>query len=591
MSSPATGSPSTTDASTPDGSTPADGTPAGSAPVGVGAAAASQAPSSATTSTPDADSSAFEAAVAADAAAADAAAATDTPDASSPDASTLEADATDDPDTIDADDAMAAGAIAAGAVGVVGLHAGASGGKAPTAPSSSTSASAPGSSSAPAAAGTPEANSPDAETPDAETPDADTPDADTPDADTLEADTPDPAQPDTGTNTTDRTTAEIDAALAAINPNFDPFDPTNGYATNCGNTSSILNDFLNGNPSREAPTGTLTVPEMEALTGNPQTPMTPDQIADSLRGMGAGSHCVVGIDRSTGDGHWFNAYFDGTTVWSIDAQTGTRSPWPPNEPNATVWDASIRPEDVADPKTPDTDVQSGDASSSGGSIPADGSSAPATPDSDPSTPDVADAIARDGESPASRGAAPDAADPRPRIPEYSVEFTPNIDHDRVEFERQLDLQETGLNELSIAEFLANREAYLERAENGETGRDPAAAALQQEARDIAISDWTAARTDELMASGLDFEEAYDRADREANVWAATQAALHSPDQVAGGFADRITGLGDLRVNSSIGAQWKYRIATLEAAVRAASEGMTPQELSNTLLNIRLTIAS
>jgi hypothetical protein len=502
---------------------------------------------------------------------------------------------------------MAAGAIAAGAVGVVGLHAGASGGKAPTAPTSPNSTSTPGSPSTPAAPGTPDAGSPDANTPDANTPDANTPEAE---------------QPDTGSNTTDRTTADIDAALAAINPNFDPFDPTNGYATNCGNTSSILNDFLNGNPSREAPTGTLTVPEMEARTGNPQTPMTPDQIADSLRDMGAGSHCVVGIDRSTGDGHWFNAYFDGTTVWSIDAQTGTRSPWPPNEPNATTWDASIRPEDVADPKTPDSstpdistpdsstpdtpapsipDASTPDSSTPDSSTP--DTAAPSTPDA--STPDVStpadaswtpttpdsDAPTRDGESPASRGAAPDAADPRPRIAEYSVEFTPNIDHDRVEFERQIDLQETGLNELSIAEFLANREAYLERAENGDTGRDPAAAALQQEARELAISDWTAARADELMASGVDFEEAYDRADREANVWAATQAALHSPDQVAGGFADRITGLGDLRVNSSIGAQWKYRIANLEAAVRAASEGMTPQELANTLLNIRLTIAS
>jgi hypothetical protein len=594
--------PSAPDASTPDSPAPADGSPAGVAPAGAGAAAAAQAPSSATTSTPDADSSAFEAAVAADAAAADAdaSAATDAPD-SSPDAATPDADATVDPNAIDADDAMAAGAIAAGAVGVVGLHAGASGGKAPTAPTSPNSPSNPGSPSAP---GTPDANSPDATTPDANTPDANTPDANTPDANapdanTPDANTPDAEQPDAGSNTTERTTAEIDAALAAINPNFDPFDPTNGYATNCGNTSSILNDFLNGNPSREAPTGTLTVPEMEARTGQPQTPMTPDQIADSLRDMGAGSHCVVGIDRSTGDGHWFNAYFDGTTVWSIDAQTGTRSPWPPNEPNATTWDASIRPEDVADPKTPDTDAQNGDGSTPDGSTP-DGStpdastpdgSTPAAPDSDPSMPDAADADARDGESPATRGAAPDAADVRPRIPEYSVEFTPNVNHDRVEFERQLDLQETGINELSIAEFLANRDAYRTRAENGDTGRDPSATALQKEAREVAISDWTTARAEELIESGVDFEEAYDRADREATAWAATQAALHSPDQVAGGFADRITGLGDSRVNSSIGAQWKYRIANLEAAVRAASEGMTPQERADTLLNIRLTIAS
>jgi hypothetical protein len=241
-----------------------------------------------------------------------------------------------DPNALDAADAAAAGAVAAGAAGIVGLHAGASGGRAPTTPASPTTPTGPSSpstpgSAAPGAPGTPDGNAPDANSPDA-------------------------ADPATGGNTTSRTTPDIDAALAAINPNFDPFDPGNGYATNCGNTSAILNDFLNGNPSSEAPTGTLTPAQMEARTGNPQTPMTPDQIADSLREMGAGSHCVVGIDRSTGDGHWFNAYYDGTTVWSIDAQTGTRSPWPPNEPNATVWDASIRPEDVADPVAPHADA-------------------------------------------------------------------------------------------------------------------------------------------------------------------------------------------------------------------------------------------
>ncbi|RWZ68316.1 hypothetical protein ELQ92_03605 [Labedella populi] len=303
------------------------------------------------------DSSAFEAAVAADAAAADA----DSSDAPTSDAPTTDAPTTDasradtvDPEALDADDAVAAGAVAAGAVGVVGLHTGASGGKAPTVPSTSTAPSTPTSPTAPTSPDAP--GSPIASTPnDPSTPT--TPgDAS---AGTPEANTADAQQPGSGNNTTERTTAEIDAALAAINPNFDPFDPANGYATNCGNTSSILNDFLNGDPTREAPTGTLDVPQMEARTGNPQTPMTPEQIADSLRGMGAGSHCVVGIDRSTGDGHWFNAYFDGTTVWSIDAQTGTRSPWPPNEPNATTWDASIRPENVAVPAPRETDAASG----------------------------------------------------------------------------------------------------------------------------------------------------------------------------------------------------------------------------------------
>jgi hypothetical protein len=289
-----------------------------------------------------------------------------------------------DPDALDAGDAAAAGAVAAGAAGVVGLHAGASGGKAPSTPVSPTGPASPATPSAPSS------NAPSSPTTDANAPAAPgTPDANTPET---------PETPE-GSNSTERTTAEIDAALAEINPNFDPFDPANGYATNCGNTSAILNDFLNGNPSSEAPTGTLGVPEMEARTGNPQTPMTPDQIADSLREMGAGSHCVVGIDRSTGDGHWFNAYFDGDTVWSIDAQTGTRSAWPPNEPNATNWDASIRPEDVADPKTPEPAASTGE---------------PGAADNGPASGDADDSRTGSRDTPEAKPSAPDdvAADDR-----------------------------------------------------------------------------------------------------------------------------------------------------------------------------------
>jgi hypothetical protein len=313
--------------------------------------------------------------------------------------------------------------------------------------------------------------------------------------------------------------------------------------------------------------------------------MTPDQIADSLRAMGAGSHCVVGIDRSTGDGHWFNAYFDGDTVWSIDAQTGTRSPWPPNEPNATNWDASIRPEDVADPKTPDTPETTNEDSTSP-SPTEESSSVGNTPETDVTV----DGEGQDGDSSASRNAAPDPTDPRPRLPEYSADFTPNAAHDRVEFERQLDLQETGLNQLTVADFLANRDAYLDRAENSSSGRDPQAAAAQQSVRQRELEEWINNRTDELEAAGIDFDDAEMQARREGEEWLSTQAALHSPDQVAGGFADRLTGVGDRQINSSLGSQWRTRIVGLDAFVRSIADGMSPDEMSTTLLNIRLTFS-
>lgn len=49
------------------------------------------------------------------------------------------------------------------------------------------------------------------------------------------------------------------------------------------------------------------------------------------------------------------------------------------------------------------------------------------------------------------------------------------------------------------------------------------------------------------------------ATKQASEWLETKAALHNPDQIAGGRANIIGGLGDKRVNSSIGSQWKYNI--------------------------------
>jgi hypothetical protein len=50
----------------------------------------------------------------------------------------------------------------------------------------------------------------------------------------------------------------------------------------------------------------------------------------------------------------------------------------------------------------------------------------------------------------------------------------------------------------------------------------------------------------------------------------TQAALHSPDQIAGGGPSLpdagLTGLGSTRVNSSIGAQWPTRIASIQSTL-------------------------
>ncbi|WP_162256667.1 polymorphic toxin type 15 domain-containing protein [Agromyces sp. Soil535] len=408
----------------------------------------------------------------------------------------------------------------------------------------------------------------------------------------------DGGQPDTTGNHSDRTIDEIDAALAAINPNYDPSDPANGYATNCGNTSSILNDFLNGQSSSEATTGTLDVPQMEARTGNPQTPMTPAQIDASLRAMGPGSHCVVGIDRSTGDGHWFNAYFDGTTVWSLDAQTGSRSPWPPNEPNATNWDASIQPENVAPaapaatsttgpsaPSTPGDGAAPGDSvtespkastvpETAGGreassrptwtpnptvapNHPSDGSAGPGTTYNGYDIPELTPEIRQQLDALATRSDAPivrnDDGSYSLREPiEVDAFEMKNAKHDWAEFQRQVGLQQQGLNNLTLAEWRHNVNFYDSHNR-------------------VAINEQKAAGA-LLKAAGVNM---------------SGQAVLHGPDQVAGGRADRFDGAGSFGINSSMGRQWQDRILELTDGVRDAAASIDPALRPHIRLTVEL----
>ena len=78
-----------------------------------------------------------------------------------------------------------------------------------------------------------------------------------------------------------------------------------------------------------------------------------------------------------------------------------------------------------------------------------------------------------------------------------------------------------------------------------------------------------------------------QARQQADAWLETQAALHDPDQVAGGHAHLITGMGDARINSSIGAQWPKRMKDIDEQIRKYAASMSQQERENTYLNIVL----
>ncbi|MBX4270783.1 polymorphic toxin type 15 domain-containing protein [Clostridium estertheticum] len=63
------------------------------------------------------------------------------------------------------------------------------------------------------------------------------------------------------------------------------------------------------------------------------------------------------------------------------------------------------------------------------------------------------------------------------------------------------------------------------------------------------------KVDELGRQGF----LYGEAEEKATAWIKVQAAFHNPDQIAGGNPINIGGLGDTRINSSLGSQWKLKV--------------------------------
>ncbi len=167
----------------------------------------------------------------------------------------------------------------------------------------------------------------------------------------------------------------------------------------------------------------------------------------------------------------------------------------------------------------------------------------------------------------------DVLDEIKRTGEIVVEFNYNSKYDKIEFARQLADQQKGMKELTVQEYLDNRRKYIEQ------GRATGSNAAQQAAREKAFAD----KVDELQDAGLSLKEA----EEQAKKWLDTQAALHIPDQVAGGYSGNVGGVGDKGVNSSIGAQWRYRISGVDAQIQKMAESMSEAEKNTTYLNVNL----
>lgn len=69
---------------------------------------------------------------------------------------------------------------------------------------------------------------------------------------------------------------------------------------------------------------------------------------------------------------------------------------------------------------------------------------------------------------------------------------------------------------------------------------------------------------------------------EAENWLSTQAALHNPDMSAGGSPFSVTGVGDARINSSIGSQWgNGKAKFLEMQIRESIKSIDPKDYTTT----------
>lgn len=131
-------------------------------------------------------------------------------------------------------------------------------------------------------------------------------------------------------------------------------------------------------------------------------------------------------------------------------------------------------------------------------------------------------------------------------------FKKNRRHNQAEYDSQYNEQMDALRNMSAADWATNRADYLER------GRTPDSLRAQQATRDSALVDKIA----ELREQGMSRSEAREQASK----WMDGQAALHELDGIAGGDITASSRVGDKRVNSSLGSQWRSRVGDIDRAV-------------------------
>ena len=154
-------------------------------------------------------------------------------------------------------------------------------------------------------------------------------------------------------------------------------------------------------------------------------------------------------------------------------------------------------------------------------------------------------------------------------------FKRNRKHDSAEYNRQYNEQMDTLQNMSAADWLRNRIEYLENGRTSDSLR------AQQNARDAALDN----RVNELLDA--DENLSYDDATDLASKWLEGQAALHRLDGIAGGNVTDISGVGDTRINSSLGSQWRSRVGDIDTAIIEFVKANPGVNLNNININIVL----
>jgi filamentous hemagglutinin len=151
-----------------------------------------------------------------------------------------------------------------------------------------------------------------------------------------------------------------------------------------------------------------------------------------------------------------------------------------------------------------------------------------------------------------------------------------------EYARQIRGQEDALNNLTVDQFRRARESF-EKA-----GRNPDAAKAQADfAREFEkeVKQSIAERIRQENPT-LGRRAVNNMAKEKAEEARKGLAALHEPDNVAGGYTSADpTRMGSASVNSAIGPAWPSRVGTLDSWAAAASDA----GYGDRLMNVRLFI--